>query len=47
MTGEQWNAHWYRIYQDLRDAGALAVDANEQANRECVEQFGPEPEPDQ
>lgn len=46
MTGEQWDTHWWVIYQDLRRDGVPEADAREQATAECVEQFGPDPEPD-
>ena len=42
MTGEQWDVHWWVIYNDLLRDGV--PDAEEQATRECTEQFGSEPD---
>lgn len=43
MTGEEWDTHWWVIYDQLVDE----VDDDEAAriaDRECPEQFGPRPE---
>ena len=47
MTGEEWDTHWWRLFE-----GLLPVDANDVdrlgaalvAERECGEQFGPRSE---
>jgi hypothetical protein len=44
MTGEQWNTNWWVIYQDLLRDGVPEAAAREQADLECAEQFGPEPQ---
>lgn len=43
MTGEEWVTHWWRIYDQLVDEVDDDV-AAWVADRETVEQFGPEPE---
>jgi hypothetical protein len=44
MTFEQWDSHWYRIREQLREAGMQPVEACAMADTQCTEQFGPRPE---
>lgn len=44
ITAEEWDAHWWRIYQDAR-ATEGADTSCEIADDETYEQFGPRPEP--
>ena len=46
MTGEQWDARWWDIFNDLVwEQGHGEDDATKViADRECVEQFGERPE---
>lgn len=43
MTGEEWDTHWWRIYQDARDAGSDRDTACEIADDETRQQFGEPP----
>jgi len=47
VTGEEWDTHWWWIYNDLV-WGDLELqegpEAEAIATRECGEQFGPHPE---
>jgi hypothetical protein len=44
VTGEEWDTRWWRIWNDALRAGHCDDEAEEIADRECVEQFGPHPE---
>lgn len=44
MTGEEWDTHWGRIYDDARAAGEDVDTACEVADVETAEQFGDRPE---
>jgi hypothetical protein len=44
MTGEEWDTHWGRIYDDARAAGEDVDTACELADDEAEEQFGARPE---
>lgn len=39
MTGEEWDTHWWVIFNDL-PADMPRDEAAALAERECVEQFG-------
>lgn len=43
MTGEEWDAHWWRIYEDARASGEGPDTSCEVADDETYEQFGPRP----
>lgn len=40
MTGEEWDTHWHRIYEDARATGEDVDTACEIADDETAEQFG-------
>lgn len=44
MTGEEWDTHWGRIYDDARASGEGPDTSCEIADGETWEQFGPRPE---
>ena len=47
MTGEEWDTHWWAIYNDLTWGDRElpeGPDAEFIADREMSEQFGPRPE---
>lgn len=44
MTGEEWDTHWGRIYDDARRSGEDVDTACEIADDETTEQFGDRPE---
>lgn len=43
VTGEEWDTHWWRIYNDAR-ADFADAEAREIANDETFAQFGARPE---
>lgn len=44
MTPEQWDVHWFDIWVAAMEDGATKPEADELADRETPEQFGPRPE---
>lgn len=44
MTTEDWDTHWYRIREDYRVIGFDDRAAEELADHDTVEQFGPRPQ---
>jgi hypothetical protein len=44
VTLEEWDVHHGRIYNDLRNEGALRTEAEAWADVQTVEQFGPRPQ---
>lgn len=43
MTGEEWDTHWWRVYQDARVTEGVDTSC-EIADDETHAQFGPRPE---
>jgi hypothetical protein len=44
LTPADWDVHWYRIREQLREAGLQPVEACAMADTQCAEQFGTRPE---
>lgn len=47
MTGDEWIARWWDIFNDLVWVHMYPEDAvtAEMAERECADKYGPRPEP--